>query len=114
MIGSALLSQSLQVLRSAPQDPAAVDDWNQPLHDADAVVTTVAGQIQPLTLEEVTALSDAGATAGDYRAFTPPADIRASDRIRRVDTDETFEIRSVIDAAGVGHHLELLLRRVVD
>lgn len=109
-----VLRHSLEVLRVSLASPAGVDEWNQPVYTSDAVVATVAAQIQPLSMTEVVALSDAGAQVGDYRAFMLPTDVRTSDRIRRVDTDETFEVRSVIDAAGVGHHLELLLHRVVD
>lgn len=109
----AVLRQTLEVRRAVLADPAAVDAWNQPAHTADTTVVTVAGQIQPLSMREVAALTDAGAQIGDYKAFTLPADIRASDRIRDAALPAVvYEIRGLIDAAGIGDHLELVLRRV--
>lgn len=108
-----MFHHSLEVRRAATADPATVDDWNRPTYAADTVIATVPGQVQPLSFQEVAALADAGAVVGDYKAYLRPTDVLPSDRIRRVDTDEMFEIRAVKDAAGIGHHLELLLHRVV-
>lgn len=101
----------IEVRRAAPADPATVDEWNLPVREAPAVVRTGRARIEPLTMKEVAELSDAGAQIGDYRAFTLLSGILASDTIRRTDTDETFQIRSVLD---FGVDRELLLWKLVD
>lgn len=110
MMSALVLRQRLEVRRAAAHMPASVDDWNLPTYDADTTVATVSGQIWPLKLEEVAALADAGAQVGDYEAIALATDIRTSDRIR--EGVRTFEVRSAVDAAGIGHHMKLLLRLV--
>lgn len=114
MMSAQILRQRLEIRRAALATPAAVDEWNQPTYAADTTVATVDGQIQPLSDREVATLVDAGAQIGDYKAFMFPSDVRTGDRIRVASTTVDYEVRSVVDAAGIGHHLELLLRRVVD
>lgn len=115
MMSGAILRHSLQVLRAAPSDPAEMDDWGRPIYDPDTVIATVPGLIEPLAMKEVSDLMDAGIVVGDYKAYVLPADVIPSDRIRRVDTDETFEIRGIDDWSGYGYgaHLKLFLHRAV-
>lgn len=124
----ALFGHTLQVRRAAPYSPASVDEWNQPTYEADATVATVRGRIEPMSVTEVALLTDAGAQLGDYRGWCAPADLRISDRIGHDETlcpmptavdlaTQTFEVRAAeTKQAGDGavHHVELLLRRVVD
>lgn len=120
-----LFNRTLEIRRRDPSAPASVDDWNQPAYDADQTLATVPGTLQQLSDREVALLTDAGAQIGDYRAFlaaryvapdgtSAPTDVQTADRIIDVASAAQYEVRSVIDAAGRGHHLELMLRRVVD
>lgn len=126
---SALFDRTLEIRRDALSSPGAVDEWNQPAFDADAVNATVDGLIQPLSIREVALLTDAGAQIGDFRAFLDAyhvaaglqvaTDVRSSDRLRDTVANAIYEIRSVlptgpIDSTGQPHHYELVLRRVVD
>lgn len=110
---ASLYNQDLAIRRSVPVSPAAVDEWNQPTYASDTTTATVRGRINQLTDREVALLSDAGAELGDYRAYMAPGDVRDADRI--VDAaGGQYEVRAVVNPAGANHHLELLLRKVVD
>lgn len=87
-----------------------LDDYRQPVTAA-VTVDTVKGQIQPRTAREVALANQAGAVIGEHVGFLRPlawlttADWIEHDGIR-------YDIVSMSDAAGLGHHLELGLRRV--
>lgn len=106
------MTQDLEIRRSVPADPAVVDEDNLPVYAADTVIATVIGLIQPVTIREQFELADTGPVVIDSRAFLRPTDVRTADRIRRVDTNEVFEVRAVRDSAGQGHHYQLDLHRV--
>lgn len=109
----ALYNQQLHIRRRALASPSAVDEWNQPTYAADATVATVLGRVHQLSDREVAALSDAGAQIGDFRAYTAVTDVRDSDRV--IDAAGVqYEVRGVVNPAGANHHLEILMRRVVD
>lgn len=74
---------------------------------------TLHGSNQPLRVEEVAQLSQAGPVSATHRVFLPGTpDVTEDDRI--IDGDRTFHIDSVADPAGAGHHLELLVHDVED
>lgn len=104
-----ILSETIEIRRASALDPSAIDEWGQPIYGADATVLTGPAGIDPLSMQEVASLSDAGAQIGDFRAITQLIGVRASDRVRRVSTGDVLEVRSVLD---FGSHLELLLRKV--
>ena len=87
-----------------------VDEYNQP-ETAPVTVATVPGLIQPRSAREVAASSNGGADIGQHVAYL--------DLLEGIDTDAwiekdgiRFDIVSIADAGGVGHHLELGLVRV--
>lgn len=86
----------------------AVDEWNVPAAGADSVVVSGYADIEPLTLIEVAALSDAGAQVGDFRALTHIDGILSSDRVRDA-AGRVYEVRSILPFRT---HTQLLLRRV--
>lgn len=114
IVSRQVFRHELQILRSTAVDPATVTDWNvTPAADGtDSVVATVRGRVSPVSTQEQAELSDAGAIAGEYRALIWPMDVHESDRIRRIDTDETFEIRAKRDLGGAAKLLQLELHKV--
>jgi head-tail adaptor len=89
-----------------------VDEWGNAAQTwADHL--TVQGSNQPLTVQEVGQLSQGGPVAASHRIFVPGTpDIAESDRI--IDGARTFQVDGVADAAGAGHHLEILAHVVTD
>lgn len=108
MPAGSLFRDDIEVLRSTPT--GETNDWNQDIYGAPEVAASGKAEIQPLTLEEVGSLADAGAEIGDFRMFTLLTGIRGSDQVRRAGTDEVYEVRAVLD---FGPHREVLLRRLI-
>lgn len=104
-----ILRHTIEVRRAARLSPAAVDEWNQPVYGAATAVLVGPAGIEPLTMDEVASLTDAGAQIGDFRAITPLEGILPSDSIQWLDTRQTLQIRSVL---AFRRTTELLLRLV--
>jgi len=87
-----------------------VDDYGQPVV-AETTVASVKGLVQPRSAREVALASQAGAAIGTYVGYMRPlAGLTARDWIE-VD-GVRYDVLGVSDAAGIGHHLELNLRKV--
>lgn len=84
---------------------AATDDYGQPVM-AETTVTTVKGLVQPRSAREVALASQAGAAIGTHVGYMRPlAGLTTHDWIEHGGV--RYDIVSVPDAAGLGHHLEL-------
>jgi len=87
-----------------------LDDYGQPV-SAPATVATVPGLVQPRRAREVALASQAGAVVGDYVGYMDPLAGLGTDcwvEVRGV----RYDVLAMPDAAGIGHHLELDLKRV--
>ena len=86
------------------------DEYGQPT-SAEVTVATVKGLIQPRRAREVALASQAGAAIGEHVAYLRPlSGLTTANWIEAGGV--RYDIVSVGDAAGQGHHLELGLRRV--
>jgi hypothetical protein len=90
-----------------------VDDQGTPVY-ADTTVATVRGLIQPRSAREVALASQAGVVIGEHVGYIRPlAGLTTADWL---EDDQypgaRFDLVSMPDAAGQGHHLELGLRRI--
>lgn len=104
-----LLRHTLVVKRNAAG--GTFDDYGQPV-TTPTTVATVAGLIQPRRAQEVALASQAGAVIGDHVAFMWP--LSGLDTGCWIESGGVrYDILSMPDAAGQGHHLELELRAVV-
>lgn len=88
----------------------ALDEWGSPV-TAEATVATVPGLVQPRSAREVAALSQAGPVVSDHVAYLSPLASLTTGCWIEVD-GHRYDVLSVADAAGLGHHLEAALRRV--
>jgi hypothetical protein len=89
---------------------ATFDDYGQPV-TAVTTVATVSGLIQPRRAREVELASQAGAVIGEHVGYLDPlTGLTTADWIEVGGV--RYDILSIADAGGVGHHLELGLRRV--
>jgi len=90
-----------------------LDEYSQPT-TAELQLAAVPGLVQPRTAREQTSAAQTGAVIGDYVGFLRPvAGLDAScwildDHYPGV----RFDVLSLPDAAGLGHHLELALKAV--
>ena len=83
----------------------ATDEYGQPVV-AETTVATVKGLIQPRRAREVALASQAGVVLGTHVAYLRPlAWLTTADWIER--DGIRYDIVSMPDAAGLGHHLEL-------
>jgi len=87
-----------------------LDDYGQPV-TAETTVATVKGLIQPRSAREVAQSASAGAAIGDHVAYLDPLAGLATDCWIERDGIR-FDIVSIADAGGVGHHYGCGLRRV--
>jgi hypothetical protein len=88
----------------------ATDGYGQPVMSA-STVTTVPGLVQPRRAREVESASQGGAVVGDHVGYLDPlAGLTTHDWVE-VDGIR-YDILAIYDAGGVGHHLELGLRRI--
>lgn len=88
----------------------AVDDYGQPV-TAETTVATVPGLIQPRRAREVALASQAGVVLGEHTGYIDPLPGLGTDCWVEVD-GVRYDVLSMPDAGGVGHHLELGLQRV--
>lgn len=88
----------------------ATDDYGQPV-TTEETVATVPGLVQPRSAREVALASQAGAVIGSHVLYIDPLAALGSDCWVEV-AGERFDVVSVADAGGVGHHYEVSLRSV--
>lgn len=102
------------------EDEVVLDDYGQPTTTL-STTTGIAAGIQPRKASEMADISQAGAALSDHRIYMLPRDIGTADVIvhdpdacpARTDLpDGRYEIVSVPDAAGAGHHLEISAKLV--
>jgi SPP1 family predicted phage head-tail adaptor len=68
---------------------------------------------QPISVEELAQMSQAGPVSATHRIYVPGSpDITEDDRI--IDGGRTFQIDGVADPAGFGHHLAIEAHVVSD
>lgn len=97
------------VVKRATAD-GTVDDYGQPVTTV-TTAATVKGLVQPRSAREVALASQAGAAVSQHVGYLRPlaglttADWLEVDGIR-------YDVLTIADAGGLGHHLELGLRRV--
>ena len=102
------LIHSLTIRRNVAT--GAFDDYGQPV-TAETTVATVAGLIQPRRAREVALASQAGVVLGELAGYIRPlAGLTTHDWIVR--DGIRYDILSIADAGGIGHHWELGLQRV--
>jgi hypothetical protein len=88
----------------------ALDEFGQPV-TAEVTVATVKGLIKPRRAREVALASQAGVVLGEHTGYIRP--LSGLDTGCWIEHDSVrFDILSMPDAGGVGHHLELGLKRV--
>ena len=109
-----LLRHTLTVKRTAPVTDGSgapvLDEYRQPVMAA-TTVATVPGLVQPRSAREVALASQAGAAIGDHVGYLRPlAGLTTRDWLEV--GGARYDIVSVYDAGGQGHHLELGLRRI--
>lgn len=88
----------------------ALDEYGLPVL-AEQTVATVKGLIQPRRAREVALASQAGVVLGEYIGYLFPLTGLGTDCWIEY-AGVRYDILSMADAGGVGHHLELELRRV--
>jgi len=89
---------------------ATLDEYGQPV-TAETTVATVRGLIQPRRAREVALASQAGVVLGEHCGYMDPLAGLGTDCWLELD-GVRYDILSMPDAGGVGHHLELGLQRV--
>lgn len=102
------LRHTLVVRRQVPT--GVLDDYGQPVTIA-ATVATVAGLVQPRRFRESASASQAGVVVGDHIGYLRPLAALSTDCWIEYG-GARYDILAMPDAAGLGHHLELELRRV--
>jgi hypothetical protein len=102
------LRHTLTVRRLAPT--AELDGYGQPV-SAVETLGTVPGLVQPRRAREVALASQEGAAIGDHACYMRPLDGLGTDCWVELD-GARYDVLSIADAGGVGHHLELGLQRV--
>lgn len=88
----------------------AVDEYGQPI-ESPVIVATVRGLIQPRSAREIPLSTGEGAAISDHVAYMAPLAGLATDCWIEHDGNR-YDVLTTPDAAGLGHHLELGLRRV--
>ena len=87
-----------------------LDDYGQPI-TVETTLATVAGLVQPRRAREVELASQAGVVVADCVGYMDP--LTGLTTACWVDVSGIrYDILSIADAGGVGHHLELGLKRV--
>lgn len=119
-IGNRFLPHRVSIVRTVAvlddADQPILDDYGQPTTATDTLATDVRAGIQPKNAREVAALSQAGAAVSSHTIYLLPIDVSTADVIvhdpgncpMRTDLpSQTYEVDTVPDAAGAGHHLEI-------
>lgn len=87
-----------------------LDDYGQPVR-AETTLAAVPGLIQPRSAREVAESASAGVAIGDHVAYLRPLAGLATDCWIERDGIR-YDVVTIADTGGVGHHLEIGLRRV--
>ncbi len=87
-----------------------LDEYGQPVA-SETTVATVAGLIQPRSAREIAQSGSAGVAIGDHVGYLRLLAGLGTDCWVERDGIR-YDVLSVADAGGIGHHLELGLRRV--
>lgn len=120
-IGSRLTHTVSIARTSTSTDPNDDDEFGQPT--TTETYETVKAAIQPKKAEEIALTTQAGAVVSDHRIYLLPTSISTADAIIHEAQacpmspdlpDARYEITSVPDAAGLGHHLELESKLIGD
>jgi hypothetical protein len=98
-----------QVATFAGGDPI-LDDYGQPV-TAETTVATVEGLIQPISAREVALASQAGAVVGTHKAILY-ALTGLGTHCWIESGGVRYDVLSMLDDAGQGHHLKLALQAV--
>jgi hypothetical protein len=99
---------TLVIRRDIPR--GTLDDYSQPV-TAPATLATVKGLIQPRSAREVALASQAGAAIGEHVGYLAPlAGLTTACWIEK--DGIRYDLVSIADAGGLGHHLEVGLRVV--
>lgn len=97
-------------------DQPTYDDYGQPVFANDTLASDIPAGIQPKSIRELAAISQAGTIDATHTIYMLPRDISTADSIVHASgacpmpvdlPDLTFQIAAVPDAAGAGHHLEI-------
>ncbi len=97
-------------------DEPVLDDYGQPVTTEQNLATDVPAGIQPKKATERAAISQAGVAEADHTVYLFPQDITTADAIVHAEADcpvstdlpdGTYQVVTVPDAAGAGHHLEV-------
>ena len=101
------------VVELADAGVQSLDDYFQPVSAA-TTVATVPGLIQPRSAREVALASQAGAVIGEHVAYLRPlAGLSTGDWVEAAEMPGArYDVLSIHDAGGQGHHFELDLRMV--
>ncbi|HUW17468.1 MAG TPA: hypothetical protein VMW94_10350 [Actinomycetes bacterium] len=89
---------------------STVDAYGQPVGSTETVAT-VGGLVQPRRAREVALASQAGVVLGEHVGYLDPLPGLLTGDWIEVGGDR-YDILAIYDAGGVGHHLELGLRKV--
>lgn len=93
-------------------DPSDLDERGQPITTPTATDVWRC-RITPLSEREVALLSQSGAVVADHRVFGRPVELSTSDfLVPDPDDGRRFEVMTIRDAAGHGHHIEVTARLV--
>lgn len=107
------LPHTIEVRRDIPT--GAFDEYNQSV-TTEQLVFTRYGWLQWSSGREALTPTDAGPLVQEgvlYTDFTDGSEeFRTGDRVTCLETGDLAEVRGVRDAAGINHHLEVIVRRV--
>jgi hypothetical protein len=98
------------VVKRLVADTLTVDEYGQPVTTV-ATVATVKGLIQPRGAREIALASQSGAVIGSHVGYLRPLAALGTDCWIELG-GARYDILSMPDAAGLGHHLELALQAV--
>lgn len=87
-----------------------LDEYGQPVA-VETTIASVAGLVQPRRAREVALASQAGVVLGEHAGYLDPLPALTTACWIEVDGIR-YDVLSIADAGGVGHHLELGLRQV--
>ena len=102
-------------------DQPVLDDYGQPTWMQEAIAADVPAGIQPKRAMQMAAISQAGVTDADHTIYLFPQDITTADAVVHTAAscpvandlpDATYQVTTVPDAAGAGHHLEVSAKLV--
>lgn len=87
------------------------DDRGQPITAPATILASWPVRIEPKTAREIAQLSQAGPVVADHTIFGYPVDLHTGDALLCTD-GRAFQVLSIDDAGGSGHHYEVQAQRV--